>query len=220
MLKILIVDDHPAIRAGTKTILEEADFRVEAYEDINKILQAASSKEFDLYLIDLYMPGIDGLTLTKKILNYNADAKILIYTGFDLNTHYNIILDAGASGFVSKLASSDQLITSIYCALREEIVIPIQLLNQLRQIEIKSTIDGNLDSQEIMTLTRKEQEILRYVSQGFTNKKIADTLYMSQRTVEYNLTKIFSKLKVHSRAEALSVATKQGLILMETTITY
>ncbi|OEC01374.1 LuxR family transcriptional regulator [Lysinibacillus sphaericus] len=210
MIRVLIVDDHPAVRTGTKTILETAGMEVTIIKNIDEIIQAASNPSFDIFLVDLYMPDINGLELSKRILQVNPEAKIVIYTGFDINTHFDLLINAGISGFVSKMSSSEQLVNAIYCALNEEVIIPLSLLRQLRRNSISA--NNNFEENSIITLSNKEQNILELISKGYTNKMIAEELYVSQRTIEYSLTKIFSKLKANSRIEALQIAQKYGLI--------
>lgn len=210
MIRVLIVDDHPAVRTGTKAILETAGMEVTILKNIDEIIQAASNPSFDIFLVDLYMPDINGLELSKRILQVNPEAKIVIYTGFDINTHFDLLINAGIAGFVSKMSSSEQLVNAIYCALNEEVIIPLSLLRQLRRNSISS--NNNFEENSIITLSNKEQNILELISKGYTNKMIAEELYVSQRTIEYSLTKIFSKLKANSRIEALQIAQKYGLI--------
>jgi len=210
LIRVLIVDDHPAVRTGTKTILETAGMEVTILKNIDEIIQAASNPSFDIFLVDLYMPDINGLELSKRILQVNPESKIVIYTGFDINTHFDLLINAGISGFVSKMSSSEQLVNAIYCALNEEVIIPLSLLRQLRRNSISA--NNNFEENSIITLSNKEQNILELISKGYTNKMIAEELYVSQRTIEYSLTKIFSKLKANSRIEALQIAQKYGLI--------
>ncbi|WP_258041004.1 response regulator transcription factor, partial [Lysinibacillus sphaericus] len=187
-----------------------AGMEVTIIKNIDEIIQAASNPSFDIFLVDLYMPDINGLELSKRILQVNPEAKIVIYTGFDINTHFDLLINAGISGFVSKMSSSEQLVNAIYCALNEEVIIPLSLLRQLRRNSISA--NNNFEENSIITLSNKEQNILELISKGYTNKMIAEELYVSQRTIEYSLTKIFSKLKANSRIEALQIAQKYGLI--------
>lgn len=216
MINILIVDDHPAVGAGTKTIIEtEPDMKAEIVTVTEKITEVLKNKTYDVYLIDLYMPVMNGIQLTKLILQYNPEAIILIYTGFDLIAHYNLLIEAGVSGFISKAATKEQLITAIKCSLREEAVIPLQLLKQLRRVDAQpSTSEGHQELGYI-TLSDKEQKILEEVSKGLTNKVIAVELSMSQRTVEFHLTNILSKLGVSSRTEAVMKAREYGLLSIQ-----
>jgi len=213
MINVLIVDDHPAVGEGTRAIIEqEEDMKANIITDIDKALDIIKEDKYEIYLVDLYMPKVNGIELTKMILQVDPDATILIYTGFDLVSHYNLLIEAGVTGFISKTASPEQLITAIRCALREEAVIPLQLLKQLRRVDTSPITNDGLQNLGAISLTTKEQEILEGVSKGLTNKAIAIKLSMSQRTIEYNLTKIFSKLGVSSRTEALMKAKEFGLI--------
>ncbi|MEK3935821.1 response regulator transcription factor [Sporosarcina sp. FSL W7-1349] len=213
MVNVLIVDDHPAVGEGTRTMIEqEADWTATVMTDPEEALQEISKRSYDVYLIDLFMPYINGIELTKLILQETPEATILIYTGFDLVTHFNMLVEVGVKGFISKTATKEQLITAIRCALRDEAVLPVQLVKQLRRMDaLPSTDEGQLNMGNVL-LTTKEQQIVTGISQGLTNKVIAAQLSMSQRTVEYHLTKIFTKLKVSSRTEALLKAKEYGLL--------
>lgn len=216
MINVLIVDDHPAVGEGTRIIIEqEEDMRANVIADIYKVLEVIKENKYEIYLVDLYMPKVNGVELAKMILQADPDATILIYTGFDLVSHYNLLIEAGVAGFISKTTSPEQLITAIRCALREEAVIPLHLLKQLRRLEAgPSSSEGQRNLGDI-TLSSKEQQILAGISNGLTNKAIAIDLSMSQRTIEYNLTKIFSKLGVSSRTEALLKAKEFGLLSLQ-----
>ncbi|MFT8323453.1 MAG: response regulator transcription factor [Bacillus sp. (in: firmicutes)] len=213
MINVIIVDDHPAVGEGTRIIIEqEEDMKANVITDIDKVVAIVKEHKYDIYLVDLYMPKVNGIELTKMILQVDPDATIIIYTGFDLASHYNLLMKAGVAGFISKTATQEQLITTIRCALREEVVVPLQLLKQLRRVDARPSTDEGQQSLGDITLSSKEQQILDGVSKGLTNKAIAIELSMSQRTIEYNLTKIFSKLGVSSRVEALIKAKEFGLL--------
>ena len=180
MIKVLIIDDHPAVGEGTKAIIEE-DFDMKAYviSDSENALEILNKEKFDVYIVDLYMPKLNGIELTKIILQKNSDAKILIYTGFDIATHFNLLIEAGVSGFISKTDSKEQLITAIKCTLREDSVIPTQLLKQLRRVRSSPTTTEGIENLGNISLSVLEQQILDRVSKGQTNKAIAIELSMS-----------------------------------------
>lgn len=216
MIKILVVDDHPTLGLGTKTALEqEADIEADVVVESDKVIELLNDKRYDLYLIDLFMPKLNGTELTKAILKKDPEALVLIYTGYELTVHYNLILDAGAVGFVSKTASQEQLVTAIRCALREEVVIPISLLKQLRRIDTVSIKDDSSKETLAITLPEREQYILKQVGEGSKNTAIAESLNVSQRTIEADLTRIFGKLGVSSRIEAYTKAREYGLLSLE-----
>lgn len=213
MINILIVDDHPAIGEGTRAMIEqEEDMRAKVVTNSEEVIDIVKNEHYHVYLIDLYMPKISGIELSKMILQINPDATILIFTGFDIDSHFNKLIEVGISGFLNKTATQEQLVTAIRCALRDEVVIPMQLLKQLKKIEEKPNNGESLKDDFDIKLTDREQQILDGISKGLTNKLIAEELIMSQRTVEYHLTKLFTKLEVSSRAEAVIKATKLGLI--------
>lgn len=219
MIRVLLVDDHPSVGEGTKHMIEQdPDIQVTIVFSGVEALERLEQSNFDVMLFDLNMPVISGLELTKRVITSDPDAVVLIYTGYDLATHYNMLLDAGVSGFISKASTREQLITAIRCALRGEAVVPVQLLKQLRRSEVRfQQSDGKVV--EEVSINEKEQLILREVATGSSNKEIAGKLFMSQRTVEYNLTRIFEKLNVRSRSEAIVEAGRLGLI-NERDITY
>ncbi|MBD8007623.1 response regulator transcription factor [Bacillus norwichensis] len=213
MINVLIVDDHPAVGEGTRTIIEsEQDMKADVLFESDKIMEVLEKGKYDIYLIDLYMPKMNGIELTKMILQFDPDATILIYTGYDVVSHFNLLIEAGASGFISKTSTREQLITSIRCSLRDEAVISIQLLKQLKRVESAPSVNEGKQYLEKISLSTKEQKILDGISKGHTNKAIALELSMSQRTVEYHLTKIFTKLGVGSRTEALLKSEELGLL--------
>lgn len=213
MINVLIIDDHPTLRIGTKTILDsQENMKADILTDTNAILESVRKKTYDIYLIDLYMPEINGIELTKMILKINSEAKVLIYTGFDLISHFNMLIEAGISGLISKLVSSEQLSNAIRCAMRNEVVIPMELFKQLRRNTSISSPKENGQDIGIIELSSREESIIKYIEIGLTNKEISEKLFLSQRTVEYNLTNIFKKLHVTSRAEALQKIRNLGLL--------
>lgn len=216
MIHVLVVDDHPTIGAGTKfTIEQEEDMQADIIIESDKVMEKIDDKQYDIYLIDLFMPKLNGVELTKAILGRNPEAIVLIYTGYDIITHYNYIMDAGASGFISKTATSEQFITAIRCALRGDVVIPLYLLKQLRRMETGASTHEGRKGLDGVSLTKREQRILQYVGDGEKNITIAQNLNLSQRTIEMDLTKVFTKLNVRSRTEAYKKAWEYGMLSVE-----
>lgn len=212
MINILIVDDHISVAEGTKALLEQSSkYIISVCHSPLEVIKKIEIETFDLFLFDLYMPEINGIELSKMVLERISDAKIIIYTGYDINSHFNLIVESGVSGLVSKTASIKQLIRAIECAVNGEVLIPINLFRGLRKshdIRVLEKQDGAIN----VILSEREQLILKYVSKGLTNREIAENLIVSQRLVEYDLTNIYQKLKVKSRTEALMKATKYNLL--------
>ncbi|WP_017470570.1 response regulator transcription factor [Amphibacillus jilinensis] len=209
MKHILIVDDHVMVGEGTKRLLsDEPELVVEFVSCARDALMFLTSKHFDLYIIDLNMPGQNGIELTKEILHRHRDARVMIYTGYDTTAYFNRLVDLGVIGFLSKSYSNDQLVQAVKCALMDLAVIPVKWLNEVKRTDHKVRLQNG----EQVTLTEIEQEIIFLVDKGKSNDEIADQIKMSRRTVERHLTKIFQKMHVSSRAEAIEVGKKIGIL--------
>ena len=215
MINILLVDDHPSVREGTKAMIEaDNQYQVTLAATGEEAIELLETSSYDLYIFDLFMDSINGIDLTKTVIKKDPEAIVLIITGFEIEPHFNILIEAGVNGFISKTASKDQLLTMIKCALRKEAILPISFLRQLRRIEYKGMInEGNTIFS--ISLNGKEQEVLCEAALGKTNKEIAQSLLISQRMVEYHLTKIFGILNVSSRGEAVAKARELGLLPRE-----
>lgn len=210
MVKILIVDDHLSIIEGTKMLLEqEPDFHITIENSSLNALNEIKLHHYDVLIFDLYMPHLNGLELTKKALEYNPDLVILIYTGFDIKPHFNLLVEAGVSGFLSKTASREDLVTGIRCALRKQVVLPLSLVRELRR---PGVITSGSNSQDKVVLTEMEEKILAELAKGKSTREIATTLAMSQRSLEYSLTALYQKFGVRTRVDTIAIAKKMGLI--------
>ncbi|MGG1676975.1 response regulator [Neobacillus sp. NRS-1170] len=212
-MEILLVDDHRSVVEGTKMLIEaEPDMNVTIETDVYLVSDLVRLKSFDVILFDLYMPNINGADLARKVLADAPDAIILIYSGFDIAPHFNLLMDSGVSGFISKTSTREQLVQAIRSAARKEAIIPMQLLKQLRRQEI--VVQGE-NTNEKTTIGKKEEKLLRELAKGHSNKEISKTLLISQRSLEYSLTELFQKLNVNSRVEAIKKAKSLGILPAE-----
>lgn len=212
-MEILLVDDHRSVVEGTKMLIEsEPDINVTIETDVYCVPDLVRLKKFDVMLFDLYMPNTNGADLTRKVLEYVPDAVILIYSGFDIAPHFNLLMESGVSGFIAKTSTREQLIQAIRCAARKEAIVPMQLLKQLRRQEI--VLLGEKES-ENSTITSEEEKLLRELAKGKSNKEISKTLMISQRKLEYSITAIFEKLHVSSRVEVIKKAKSLGILPSE-----
>ncbi|NIK78662.1 two-component system competent response regulator ComA [Paenibacillus castaneae] len=214
MIRILLVDDHPSVGEGTKTMIEQdCEMKVSVVLSAVEALDIVQIEQFDLILCDLNMPGISGLELTKRLIQQDPERKVIIYSGYEIGSHFNLLIESGVSGFISKTVSREQLHNAIRCVMRGDTVIPISLLKQLRRHEI--TIGRAEVAIEDVSINEKEQIILNEVATGISNKELAVMLHVSQRNVEYQLSRIFEKLNVRSRSEAIKEAQRLGIIRSE-----
>jgi two-component system competent response regulator ComA len=212
-MEILLVDDHRSVVEGTKMLIEsEPNMIVTIETDVYCVPDLVRLQNFDVILFDLYMPNMNGADLARKVLEFVPDAIILIYSGFDIAPHFNLLMDSGVSGFIAKTSTREQLIQAIRSAARKEAIVPMQLLKQLRRQEI--VLQGEKASDQT-TIGKKEESLLRELAKGHSNKEIAKTLLISQRSLEYSLTELFQKLNVNSRVEAIKRAKSLGILPTE-----
>lgn len=206
---VLLVDDHKIVGEGTKRLLEETgDLSVDYVSTGKEALIKMGQATYDLFIIDLHMPEMNGIELTETIKDQFANARILIYTGYDTTAYFNKLVQLGAVGFISKNFSNDQLIYAVMCALNDLAVIPQEWLNTLRQDGQKVLVKSGKQ----VSLTEIEHDVLRYVENGYSNDDIATKIHVSKRTVERYLTKIFQKLHVTSRADAIEEGKRLGIL--------
>ncbi|PYI57260.1 response regulator transcription factor [Paenibacillus flagellatus] len=212
-MDILLVDDHRSVVEGTKMLIEsEPDMNVTIETDVYLVPDLVRLKKFDVILFDLYMPNMNGADLTRKVLEYVPDAVILIYSGFEIAPHFNLLMESGVSGFIAKTSTREQLVQAVRCAARKEAIVPMQLLKQLRRQEI--VVHGESE-REKTTITADEDKLLRELAKGKSNKDISKTLMISQRSLEYSLTELFQKLHVSSRVEVIKKAKALGILPAE-----
>ncbi|MDD1503537.1 MULTISPECIES: response regulator transcription factor [unclassified Lysinibacillus] len=207
MIDILIVDDHPVVLDGTKTLLQDlTNVQIDTEQDSAAVLSRMDAQAFQLFLIDINMKPVNGIQLSEMIKKKQPEALIILYTGYELSDYYELLIEKKVDGLLSKLATKQQVIQTIEAALRGEILLAADFLDFVQQ-----RINLPNMQQEIL-LSDKEQEILQLVAQGCTNKAIASAIGVTQRTVENYLSKLFVKLNVESRAEAVIVAKEKAWI--------
>ncbi|WP_230591387.1 response regulator transcription factor [Lysinibacillus sphaericus] len=206
-MNILIIDDHPVVLDGTKTLLQDlVNVQIETEQDSTAVIRRMDTEAFQLFLIDINMKPINGIQLAEMIKKKQPDALIILYTGYELSDYYELLIEKKIDGLLSKLATKEQVIQTIQAALRGEILLAADFLDFVQQ---RSNLPNS--RQEVL-LSDKEQEILQLVAQGCTNKAIASAIGVTQRTVENYLSKLFVKLNVESRAEAVIVAKEKAWI--------
>lgn len=211
MIQILLVDDHPSVMEGTRVLLEqEGDMKVTFAKSAHEVLEMVVCHSFDVMLFDFHIADVNGIELAKQVLKINVDAVILIYTGYEMTSHFNLMIESGIVGFISKTNNREQLAAAIRCALRGEVILPYALVKQLRKVPLSGMeIDAK---QATSMISKKEHEMLTEIAKGKSNKEIAEIVLMSQRSVEYSLTNLFQKLNVKSRIEAAMKAKRLGIL--------
>ncbi len=209
-IRVLIVDDHPIVRQGLATVLDQE-------EDLSVVGQAADGVEAvvkargllpDIILMDLQMPEMDGVEAITQILAEGSDSKIIILTTYATDEYIFSGIEAGARGYLLKDSPPDDVVKAIRTVHQGESMIQpkiaSRLLDRLGQLSHTHSPDTLLSDREI--------EVLQVMSTGAANKEIANQLLIGQSTVKTHIVRIFSKLGVNGRTDAVSEGLKKGII--------
>ena len=213
--RVLLADDHSLFREGLATILNaQPDFEVidEAGDGLEVILKAQELKP-DLILMDIGMPGCDGLEATQRIMAELPDVTIVVLTVRDENDRLFKAIKSGAQGYLLKSVRSPQLVNMLRGAMRGEAAITPALGGRmLEEFRRLSQTANQVSPDETIALTQREQEVLSLVAEGASDKEIAEVLSLSVHTVKSHMRNILSKLHLSHRHEAAIYAVREGLI--------
>ncbi len=211
-IRILIADDHTIFRSGLKLLLSsEPAFEVIAEaEDGAQAIELANELEPDVLLMDIGMPGVNGYEATKQITSSKPDISILVLTMHRSEEYFFKMLDAGASGYVLKGAETEELINAVQTVARGDAFLYPSMARNLidRYLRVQSKDDHHHEK----LLTHREEEILKLIADGYSNKDIAESLVISPSTVHTHRTNIMQKLGFNKRHELVQYARDQGLI--------
>jgi DNA-binding NarL/FixJ family response regulator len=207
LIRVLIADDHTVLRHGLRMILDEAD-------DITVVGEAANGEEAvaqaraltpDVVLMDVNMPGVDGVEAARQIRASLPQIRVLILTVSDKDRDLMGAIKAGARGYLLKSAESDEVLEAIRRVAAGEAILPPALTARVLD-ELASP------TPTLSPLTDREIEVLGLIAQGLSNKEIAVALYISQNTVKTHVRHILEKLGLRSRSEAAAFAVREGLL--------
>ncbi len=207
--RVLIVDDHAVVRRGIQMFLE-TDPSIQIVgeaEDCQDAVQKARSLQPDVILMDLVMPKGDGIEAIAEIKRHNPSLKVVVLTTFGDESKVKAAMEAGANGYLLKDADGDALLQAVHAVQQGDMPIHPHVAQHLvRNFTKRDDANGN------KSLTEREKEILQLVSQGLSNKAIAQTLCLSAGTVKVHVSNILEKLGVSNRTEASVLALQMGLI--------
>ncbi len=211
-VRVLIADDHTIVRSGVRLLLQaEADIEVVG-EALNgdEAVALAESLRPDVVLMDIAMPGMDGLEATRQIKARFPEMHVLVLTMHRSDEYFFEMLKAGASGYVLKGAETNELIGAIRAVARGEVFLYPTMAKQLLQDYLNRLKEGAGLPQS--TLTPREREILRLLAEGYSNKEIAERLIVSPSTIHSHRTNLMRKLNLSSRHDLIRYARERGLI--------
>lgn len=211
-IRLLLADDHVMLRQGTLAMLaREPDLTVvgEA-NDGAEAMRLAEVLRPDIVVMDVRMPGVNGIEATRQIRARLPEVQVLVLTAHDDDEYVFALLEAGASGYLLKTAPVSELVKAIRdVAAGESAMAPSIVRKLVHRVSGRKAAHGD---DEIEALTGREMEVLKLLAQGMTNKQMADALVISDRTVQTHLSNIFAKLGVNSRTEAILMAMKRNLL--------
>ncbi len=212
-IRILLADDHAIMRDGIRALIN-------LHDDIEIVGEASEGRETidkvqelepDIVVMDIAMPGMDGLEATRRIKNKYPKVKVLVLTQYNNREYILSAIKAGAAGYVPKRALGSDLISALRAIQRgESFLYPsaaAALIEDYRQQAEVEPYDR---------LTAREREVLKLIAEGRTSREVADILFISLKTVQGHRAKIMEKLDIHNRTELIKYAMRKGLVSMDT----
>lgn len=214
-IKVLIVDDHTLVRAGIRSLLALVN-------DIEVVGEASDGKEAlikieqlrpDVVLMDLAMPVMGGLEATRRVRRNFPGIKVLALTQYDDSEYVIPIIEAGASGFVTKMSAFSELAAAIEAAHKGESYLSSTAATALvEEYQQKTTSEGEQDPYQ--QLTDREREVLKLVVEGHTSREIAEILIVSHKTVDWYKSSLMNKLNIHNRVDLIKYAIRRRIITL------
>lgn len=212
MIRVVLVDDHAVLRAGLARLVDGAgDMQVVGTAaDGDEALAVVQQCRPDVVLMDLQMPGTDGVAATRAVLGAGSGAQVLVLTSFSDEERILAALDAGAVGYLLKDAEADDVLDGIRAVSSGDSPIHPRAARVLLGAR-RGNDPGSRAAEPLAGLTAREREVLALVAAGLANKQVARRLGISERTVKAHLTSVFSRLGVEDRTQAALWAQRHGL---------
>jgi DNA-binding NarL/FixJ family response regulator len=213
-IRVMLADDQQMVRAGFRMILEsEPNIEVvgEAEDGARSVSEAVKLQP-DLVLMDIQMPGMNGLEATRQIVKQsNGKVKVLILTTFERDDYIFEALRAGASGFILKNASPEDLLEAVLVVAEGNALLSPSVTRRIISEFARSPAQSNTKA-ELEKLTQREIEVLKLIARGKTNSEIARELVVSEATVKTHVSNMLTKLDLRDRAQAVMFAYESGLV--------
>lgn len=213
-IRVLLADDHAVVRKGIREFLEEDEtIRVIAEaSDGAEAMQFIARHQPDIAVFDIQMPRLNGLEATRRVKQDFPQVQVLILTAYEDDPYIFAALQAGASGYLLKTSSPEELVHAVHAVAQGETALSPAVAKKLvlRAAGVSTAADDILEP-----LTERELEVLRLAAQGMGNKQIGAALNISDRTVQGHLANIYAKLHVATRTEAVLFAVREKWIVLE-----
>jgi len=217
-VKIVVADDHEVVRAGFATLLDtQPDFTVlGTASDGAQAVQISRELHPDVILMDVRMPGTDGIEATRQLTGDGAGPRVIILTTFDLDQYVYDALRAGASGFLLKDVTAERLFDAVrVVAAGEALLAPAvtrRLISEFARLRPAAAPASAAPPAGVDGLTPRETEVLRLLAEGLSNPEIAGRLVITEETVKTHVSRVLHKLALRDRAQAVVLAYESGLV--------
>jgi DNA-binding NarL/FixJ family response regulator len=214
MIRVLIADDQDLVREGLRMMLEaEPDISVVSEARTGaQVLSRVRDSPVDVVLMDIRMPELDGIEATAKLVQAGSTARVLILTTFDLDEYVYRALKAGASGFLLKDATRDQLATAVRTVAAGEALLAPAITSRLIEDFCRRPMAEAAATTQATRLSEREREVLHHVAGGLSNAEIASKLFLGEATVKSHVARILAKLNLRDRVQIVVLAYESGLI--------
>lgn len=214
MITVLIADDEALLRGAFRTMLEtEEDLEVVGEAaDGHEAIEEARLRKPDVVLMDVRMPGLNGIEATSRLLSRASGPRVLILTTFDLDEHVYDAMRAGASGFMLKNSPPEQLSAAIRVVASGEALLAPTVTRRLIEEFVSRPRVGSQGVPELAELTEREIEVLKLMARGLSNAEVAKQLIVSEATVRTHVNRILTKLDLRDRTQAAVLAYESGLV--------
>jgi DNA-binding NarL/FixJ family response regulator len=214
MIRVVVADDHDLIRGGLAAILEaEPDIEVVAQAgDGAAAVAAATAHRADVVLMDLQMPGVDGIEGTRRLATARPQCRVLVLTMFDLDEYISASLRAGAAGFLLKTTPPAELANAIRACHAGEVPMARTVTRRMVEAYLRRPRGSGTPPDAVRGLTDRELAVLRALARGQSNAEIAAELYLGEATVKTHVSHILAKLHLRDRGQAIAFAYECGLV--------
>ena len=214
MTTVLLADDQALVRAGFRLIveLEPGTNVVGEAEDGRQAVELARELRPDVVLMDIRMPGLDGIEATRRLAEAGSNARVLVLTTFDLDEYVYEAMKAGASGFLLKDVPREQLVAGIRVVAGGESLLAPAITRRLIEQFVRRPPPGVVVPPGLEELSDRELEVLRQLARGMSNAEIAKALFVGAATVKTHVARILQKLDLRDRVQAVVLAYEAGLV--------
>ena len=212
-IKVILADDHPVVRDGIKSVINRKGSDIEVIGEAsngNEVLEMVKEDPADVYIIDISMPLLNGIETTERLIKMEPQSKVIILSIHDSRIFVEKALKSGAKGYILKESATEEVIHAIRDVYRGRFFLSPGVSKYIVH-GFLGKLHGYKKYKELVTLTRREREILQLIAEGYTSKEIASKLKLSVNTVRVHRKNIMKKLDIHKQADLIRYALKEGI---------